>query len=125
MVNTLYVHRPRSELGGSVALNFPVPRCMQHRPHARARTAVPPKLGYVASQTHRVLDNIATAPETVGKSLSDVLHVGIVYLTDISDFKVMSQAYSEHFAEPYLARTVIGASALLLGAAVEMDVVVG
>jgi 2-iminobutanoate/2-iminopropanoate deaminase len=80
--------------------------------------------GYVASQTHRILDNVATALETVGKSLSDVLRVG-VYLTDISDFKVMSQAYSEHFAEPYLARTVIGAAALLLGAAVEMDVVVG
>jgi len=80
--------------------------------------------GYVASQTHRILDNIATALETVGKSLSDVLRVG-VYLTGISDFKVMSEAYSEHFAEPYLARTAIGAAALPLGAAVEMDVVVG
>jgi len=38
---------------------------------------------------------------------------------------VMSQAYSEHFAEPYPARTAIGVAALPLGAAVEMDVVVG
>ena len=32
---------------------------------------------------------------------------------------------SEHFAEPYPARTAIGVAALPLGAAVEMDVVVG
>ena len=76
------------------------------------------------ARPHRILDNIATARETVGKSLSDVLRVG-VYLTDISDFKLMSQAYSEHFAEPYPARTVIGVAALPLGAAVEMDGVVG
>jgi 2-iminobutanoate/2-iminopropanoate deaminase len=63
--------------------------------------------GDVARQTHQILDNIATALETVGKSLADVLRVG-VYLTDISDFAVMSQAYSEHFAEPYPARTAIG-----------------
>src|SRR5579864_8925006 len=66
--------------------------------------------GYVASQTDRILDNMATALETVGKSLSEVLRVG-VYLTDMSDFKVVSQAYSEHFAEPYLACRVIGAAA--------------
>jgi len=51
--------------------------------------------GDVARQTHQILGNIATALETVGKSLGDVLRVG-VYLTDISDFKVMNQAYSEH-----------------------------
>jgi 2-iminobutanoate/2-iminopropanoate deaminase len=73
--------------------------------------------GDVVRQTHQIL-------ETVGKSLADVLRVG-VYLTDISDFAVMSQAYSEHFAEPYPARTAIGVAALPLGAAVEMDVVVG
>ena len=80
--------------------------------------------GDVARQTHQILGNIAKALETVGKDLGDVLRVG-VYLTDISDFAVMSQAYSEHFAEPYPARTAIGVAALPLGAAVEMDVVVG
>jgi 2-iminobutanoate/2-iminopropanoate deaminase len=80
--------------------------------------------GDVVRQTHQILDNIATALETVGKSLADILRVG-VYLTDISDFAAMSRAYSEHFAEPYPARTAIGVAALPLGAAVEMDVVVG
>ena len=55
--------------------------------------------GDVARQTHQILGNIAKALETVGKDLGDVLRVG-VYLTDISDFAVMSQAYSQHFAEP-------------------------
>jgi len=80
--------------------------------------------GDVARQTHQILGNIAKALETVGKDLGDVLRVG-VYLTDIADFAVMSRAYSEHFAEPYPARTAIGVAALPLGAAVEMDVVVG
>ncbi|MGH3522926.1 MAG: RidA family protein [Mycobacterium sp.] len=43
-----------------------------------------------------------------------MLRVGVC-LTDISDFAVMSQAYSEHFAEPYPARTAIGVAALPLG----------
>jgi 2-iminobutanoate/2-iminopropanoate deaminase len=80
--------------------------------------------GDVARQTHQILDNVATALETAGKSLADVLRVA-VYLTDISDFTVMSQAYSEHFATPYPARTAIGVASLPLGAAVEMDMVVG
>jgi reactive intermediate/imine deaminase len=79
--------------------------------------------GDVARQTHQILDNVATALETIGKSLQDVVRVG-VYLTDIADFAVMSQAYAEHFAEPYPARTAIGVASLPLGATVEMDVVV-
>ncbi len=52
------------------------------------------------------------------------LRVG-VYLTDMSQFGAMNEAYRRHFAEPYPARTTIGVAALPLGAAVEMDVVVG
>jgi 2-iminobutanoate/2-iminopropanoate deaminase len=80
--------------------------------------------GDVRSQAHQILRNIATALEAAGKDLGDVLRVG-VYLTDMSDFAAMNEAYREHFAEPYPARTAIGVAALPLGAAVEMDVVVG
>jgi 2-iminobutanoate/2-iminopropanoate deaminase len=80
--------------------------------------------GDVARQTHQILVNIEKALEAAGKDLGDVLRVG-VYLTDMSDFAAMSQAYAAHFAEPYPARTAIGVAALPLGAAVEMDVVVG
>jgi len=39
---------------------------------------------------------------------------GCLYLTEISDCAAMSQAYTEHFAEPYPARTAIGVGALPL-----------
>jgi 2-iminobutanoate/2-iminopropanoate deaminase len=80
--------------------------------------------GDVGSQAHQILRNIATALEAAGKGLGDVLRVG-VYLTDMSDFAAMNEAYREHFAKPYPARTAIGVVALPLGAAIEMDVVVG
>jgi 2-iminobutanoate/2-iminopropanoate deaminase len=80
--------------------------------------------GDVRRQTHQILRNIATALEAVGKDLGDVLRVG-VYLTDMSDYAAMNEAYGEQFHGPYPARTAIGVAALPLGAAVEMDVVVG
>ena len=80
--------------------------------------------GDVRRQAHQILHNIATALEAVGKDLGDVLRVG-VYLADMSDYAAMNEVYREHFAEPFPARTAIGVAALPLGAAVEMDVVVG
>lgn len=80
--------------------------------------------GDVAQQTDQVLRNLATALAAVGKNLGDVVRVG-VYLTDMSQFAAMNGVYRSHFTEPYPARTTIGVAALPLGAAVEMDVVVG
>jgi 2-iminobutanoate/2-iminopropanoate deaminase len=80
--------------------------------------------GDTAQQTHQILRNIATALEGAGKDLGDVVRVG-VYLTDMSDFAAMNEAYATHFTEPYPVRTAIGVAALPLGAAVEMDVVAG
>jgi 2-iminobutanoate/2-iminopropanoate deaminase len=37
----------------------------------------------------------------------------------------MNEVFRRHFTEPYPARTAIGVAVLPLGAAVEMDVVVG
>lgn len=80
--------------------------------------------GDVRRQTRQILRNIATALAAAGLDLGDVLRVG-VYLTDMSDYAAMNEVYREHFAEPFPARTAIGVAALPLGAAVEMDVVVG
>lgn len=80
--------------------------------------------GDAAHQTDQILRNLATALEAAGKHLGDVIRVG-VYLTDMSDFAAMNEAYSRHFSAPYPARTAIGVAALPLGAAVEMDMVVG
>jgi 2-iminobutanoate/2-iminopropanoate deaminase len=80
--------------------------------------------GDAARQTDQILRNLATALEAAGKDLGDVLRVG-VYLVDMSDFAAMNAVYGRYFTEPYPARTAIGVAALPLGAAVEMDVVVG
>ena len=80
--------------------------------------------GDIAQQADQILRNIAATLAAIGKDLDDVIRVG-VYLTDMSQFGAMNEAYRRHFAEPYPARTAIGVAALPLGAAVEMDVVVG
>src|SRR5215471_17090457 len=61
--------------------------------------------GDVAQQADQILRNIAATLAAIGKDLDEV--------------------FRRHFAEPYPARTAIGVAALPLGAAVEMDVVVG
>lgn len=80
--------------------------------------------GGVARQTDQILRNIATALAAADKDLGDVVRVG-VYLADMADFAAMNEVYARHFTKPYPARTAIGVAALPLGAAVEMDVVVG
>jgi 2-iminobutanoate/2-iminopropanoate deaminase len=79
--------------------------------------------GDIASQSHQILRNLAAVLEAAGKSLDDVIRVG-VYLTDMADFGAMNEAYRKHFSDPYPARTAIGVAALPLGARVEMDMVV-
>jgi 2-iminobutanoate/2-iminopropanoate deaminase len=80
--------------------------------------------GDIEVQTERVLLNIKAVLEAAGKTLDDVIRVG-VYLTDMSTFSAMNAVYERHFVPPYPARTTICVVALPLGAAVEMDAVVG
>ena len=78
--------------------------------------------GGVAAQTEQALQNVAIALEAAGRTLDDVVRVG-VYLADMGNFEAMNQVYARHFAQPYPARTTIGVAALPLGAAVEIDLV--
>jgi 2-iminobutanoate/2-iminopropanoate deaminase len=80
--------------------------------------------GDVAHQADQILRNIAATLAAIGKDLDNVIRLG-VYLTDMSQLGAMNAAYGRHFAEPYPASTAIGVAALPLGAAVEIDVVVG
>jgi len=77
----------------------------------------------VAAQTDQALRNLQAVLAAAGKTLDDVVRVG-VYLTDLrADFTAMNEAYARWFAEPYPARTTIGVAALPMGAAVEIDLV--
>jgi 2-iminobutanoate/2-iminopropanoate deaminase len=78
--------------------------------------------GGVAEQTEQAIHNLAAILEAAGRTLDDVVRVG-VYLTDMGNFSAMNEVYARHFARPYPARTTIGVAALPLGAAVEIDLV--
>jgi 2-iminobutanoate/2-iminopropanoate deaminase len=47
-----------------------------------------------------------------------------VFLTNMTDFAAMNGIYAKYFSQPFRARTTIAAAALLLGACVEIDLVV-
>jgi 2-iminobutanoate/2-iminopropanoate deaminase len=78
--------------------------------------------GDVSAQADQALRNLAVILKEAGKSMDDVVRVG-VYLTDMADFAAMNEVYSRHFQAPYPARTAIEVSALPLGAAIEFDAV--
>ena len=80
--------------------------------------------GGAVAQAEQILENLTAVVEAGGKSLDDVVRVG-VYLTDMNDFAAVNKVYADHFAAPYPARTAIGVAALPLGAAVEMDAIIG
>jgi 2-iminobutanoate/2-iminopropanoate deaminase len=78
--------------------------------------------GDVATQADQALRNLAAVLEAAGKSLEDVIRVG-VYLTDMADFAAVNEVYCKHLRAPYPARTAIAVAALPLGAAVEFDAI--
>jgi 2-iminobutanoate/2-iminopropanoate deaminase len=78
--------------------------------------------GSIGDQTRRCLDNLAVVAAAAGAQLSDAVRVGI-YVTDISTFKDVNEAYGAYFETAPPARSTIGVAALPLGAHVEIDMV--
>jgi 2-iminobutanoate/2-iminopropanoate deaminase len=79
--------------------------------------------GGVAAQTTQALRNIEEILAACGAGLSDVAKVN-VYLTDMSEFSAMNEAYLAAVGDDPPARITVGCSGLALGAAVEMDCIV-
>jgi 2-iminobutanoate/2-iminopropanoate deaminase len=80
--------------------------------------------GDATRQMEQVLNNVRSVLEAAGRSLADVVRVGI-YLTDMRDFQAINSVYARHFEAPYPARTTVAVAALPLGAAVELDLIAG
>jgi 2-iminobutanoate/2-iminopropanoate deaminase len=78
--------------------------------------------GGVGEQTSRCLDNLAVVAAAAGASLADAVRCGI-YVTDISTFKQVTEAYATYFEGEPPARTTIGVVSLPLGADVEIDAI--
>ena len=78
--------------------------------------------GSIGDQTRRCLDNLAIVAAAAGAQLADAVRCGI-YVTDISTFKDVNEAYGTYFEGDPPARSTIGVAALPLGAQVEIDAI--
>jgi 2-iminobutanoate/2-iminopropanoate deaminase len=78
--------------------------------------------GGIQAQTHRILDNFEAVLKASGTSISRAVKL-TVYLTQLSDFEVLNQVFSERFPDSPPARAVVQVLALPKGAAVEMDLI--
>jgi reactive intermediate/imine deaminase len=75
----------------------------------------------VEAQTRQTLENVRVCLEAAGCELADVVKV-TAYLADMADFETYNAVYREFFAQPYPARTTVGA-ALAPGLMVEIEAV--
>ena len=78
--------------------------------------------GDIGDHTRRCLDNLAIVAAAAGASLDDAVRCGI-FVTDISVFKSVNEAYGSYFGDAPPARTTIGVASLPLGAEVEIDAI--
>jgi 2-iminobutanoate/2-iminopropanoate deaminase len=76
-----------------------------------------------AEKARRCLDNLTVVAEAAGAKLANAVRVA-VYVTDISVFGEMNEAYASYFESDPPARTTIGVAALPGGAEVEMDAII-
>jgi 2-iminobutanoate/2-iminopropanoate deaminase len=79
--------------------------------------------GSIADQARQCLDNLTTVCAQAGVALSDAARMSI-YVTDISTFAQVNEAYGAYFGEEPPARTTVGVAALPGGAQIEMDAIV-
>jgi 2-iminobutanoate/2-iminopropanoate deaminase len=79
--------------------------------------------GTPAEKATRCLQNLTIIAEAAGTSLANAVRIA-VYVTDISVFGEMNEAYASYFPSDPPARTTIGVAALPMGAEVEMDAII-
>jgi 2-iminobutanoate/2-iminopropanoate deaminase len=79
--------------------------------------------GTIGDQTRRCLENLQVVCAAAGASLDDAVRLG-VYVTDMSTFPEVNEAYATFFGDGPPARSAIGVAALPLGARVEVDAIV-
>lgn len=80
--------------------------------------------GGTVAQCRQVMQNLATVLRGAGTSLDRAVMTRI-YLTDFGDYAAVNAEYAQHFAQGKLpARTTVGVTALALGGAVEIDLIV-
>jgi 2-iminobutanoate/2-iminopropanoate deaminase len=79
--------------------------------------------GSIGDQTRRCLENLQVVCAAAGASLDDAVRLGI-YVTDMSTFPQVNEAYGAFFGDGPPARSTVGVASLPLGAQVEIDAIV-
>jgi 2-iminobutanoate/2-iminopropanoate deaminase len=78
--------------------------------------------GDIATQTHRVFQNIGEILKAAGTSFDAVVR-STVYLQDMNDFARMNEVYGTYFSSPAPARATVQVARLPKDAKVEIDVI--
>lgn len=81
-----------------------------------------PAAGGIAELTERCLKNIEGILKSAGLGLEDVVKT-TVFLTDMSRFAEMNEAYGRFFKSPYPARATVEVRALPKGVPVEIEAI--
>ena len=76
--------------------------------------------GGVKDEARQTLTNIRTTLEAHGYTMKDVVKCTVM-LADIAKWGDFNEVYKTFFAEPYPARSAIGANGLAVGAQVEVE----
>jgi 2-iminobutanoate/2-iminopropanoate deaminase len=80
--------------------------------------------GGTVAQCRQVMQNLATVLSGAGIGLDRAV-MARIYLANFSDYEAVNAEYARHFAPGRLpARTTVGVTALALGGAVEIDLIV-
>jgi 2-iminobutanoate/2-iminopropanoate deaminase len=80
--------------------------------------------GGTVTQCRQVMQNLATVLRGAGTSLDRAV-MARIYLTSFGDYEAVNTEYARDFAPGRLsARTTVGVTALAVGGAVEIDLVV-
>lgn len=100
-----------------------------HYNHISAQLGIDPKsgkmvVGGVKEQAGQCLKNIKAILESIGHGMADVVKINIA-LKNIADIDAVDEAYATFFPGGIPARRIIGVSALLNDALVQIDAVVG
>src|SRR6266496_3856738 len=78
--------------------------------------------GDIATQTRRVLDNIAAILRAEGLTYDHIVKTTI-FLTDLGNFQTVNEIYGSYFKQDPPARSTVQVSGLPRGANVEIEVI--
>lgn len=76
--------------------------------------------GGIQAQTRQAIANIAALLEAEGASLADVVKT-TVFMTHISDYPLINEAYAAEFGDHRPARSAVAVSGLPVGGLVEIE----